>query len=261
MTTSDKIKNEITERWNYSSQRYDNYHGHGVKSDEESKAWKTLFQQTLLGDDLKILDVGCGTGEMSLVLASMGHHVTGLDLSEKMMEKGKIKAKKIAENSGILDLTFKVGDAEKPPFKDGTFDAVVTRHVLWTLPHPQTAVNSWVRVLKEGGRLIVIDSLWGAGGLGMKLRRKLTNFLILVVEKDNISKDHYPAELNAALPHSKGVSVDSVREYMKQAGLKNFREQDLDDLVKIQRAHMPFRYRISYKYNYYAIDATKLIQT
>jgi len=50
-----------------------------VKSDEEARAWKEVFNK---------IDVGCGTGEISLLLASMGHQVTGLDLSDKIMEKG-----------------------------------------------------------------------------------------------------------------------------------------------------------------------------
>lgn len=257
MISDDHIKDEITKRWDYSSQRYDNYHGHGVKSDEESLAWKALLQKIIPGEGLKVLDVGCGTGEMSLILAAMGHHVTGIDLSEKMMEKGKTKAKKISDNSGKLDLEFKVGDAENPPFEGGIFDAVVTRHVLWTLPNPQKAVSGWARVLKNGGKLVVIDSLWNDGSLETRLRRQIGNFMILVVERNDISKDSYSAEMDSALPHSKGVAADTVREYMRQAGLKNTREHDLIDLIRIQRKHMPLRYKINYKYNYYAVDATK----
>ena len=64
---------------------------------------------------LEVLDVGCGTGEIGLLFAEPGHHVTGLDLSEKMLAKAREKTSK-----KMYDSTFKKGDAEDPPFEAGT---------------------------------------------------------------------------------------------------------------------------------------------
>ncbi|AKB78892.1 ubiquinone/menaquinone biosynthesis methyltransferase [Methanosarcina horonobensis HB-1 = JCM 15518] len=244
-----KIKEEITKRWDYSSQRYDTYHGHGVKSEEEAAAWKALFRQVIPGEELTVLDVGCGTGEMSRMLADMGHEVTGIDLSEKMLAVAKSKA------PGSIE--FRIGDAENLPFDKGKFDAVVTRHVLWTLPNPEKALESWRNVLKPGGKVVVIDGIWGNGSLETRLRRKIGNLMILIVERNDISKDSYTAEMNAMLPNAKGVSLDKAREYMEKAGLKNVHSMGLNDLVRIQKKHMPFRYKVTYKYDYYAICGLK----
>ncbi|AAM05550.1 TPA: class I SAM-dependent methyltransferase [Methanosarcina acetivorans] len=244
-----KIKEEITKRWDYSSQHYDTYHGHGIKSDEEAAAWTALFRQVIPGEKLNVLDVGCGTGEMSRILAEMGHKVTGIDLSEKMLTVAKSKA------SGSIE--FRRGDAENPPFDEGKFDAVVTRHVLWTLPNPEKALKSWRNVLKSGGRVVVLDGIWDNGSFETRMRRKIGNLMIHIVEKNDISKDSYTAEMNSMLPNAKGVSLDKAREYMEKTGFKDVRSLGLDKLVKIQKKHMPFRYKISYKYEYYAIYGLK----
>jgi ubiquinone/menaquinone biosynthesis C-methylase UbiE len=55
------------------------------------------------------------------------------------------------------DIRFDEGDAEQLPYPPGRFDLVITRHVLWTLPHPEAAIDDWIRVLRPGGRLAVID--------------------------------------------------------------------------------------------------------
>jgi hypothetical protein len=81
--------------------------------------------------------------------------------------------------------------------------------------------------------------------------------MILIVEGNNISKDSYTAEMNSMLPNSKGVSLDKAQEYMEKAGLKNVSSMGLNDLVKIQKKHMPFRYKVTYKYDYYAICGLK----
>ena len=81
--------------------------------------------------------------------------MTGLDLSEKMMDEGRKKTKERA-----LSMTFLHGDAENPPFPDNHFDVVINRHLLWTLPNPETALKSWKRIIKPGGRVIIIDGLW-----------------------------------------------------------------------------------------------------
>ena len=119
---------------------------------------------------LEVLDVGCGTGEIGLLFAELGHHVTGLDLSEKTLAKAREKTSK-----KMYDSTFKKGDAEDPPFEAGTFDVVVSRHLLWTLPHPDNAVKNWKKMLKKGGVLIVIYGLYN-GGL---IERKTSNLLVI----------------------------------------------------------------------------------
>ncbi|MHB9073140.1 MAG: class I SAM-dependent methyltransferase [Desulfobaccales bacterium] len=253
----DRVKDEITKRWDYSSQRYDGYHGHGVKSREEAQAWKELFGRLIPGDGQKVLEAGCGTGEMSFLLAEMGHEVYGVDLSEKMLAVAQEKANTMVAGTGDHRLRFKLGDAENPPFEDSCFDVVVCRHLLWTLPSPQTAVDSWKRLLKENGKVIVIDCLWNDDRLATRLRRKIGAWLILLIEKNDLSKDSYSPELEAALPHPKGVPLEDAEGYLAEAGLQSIQAAKLDHLIDIQRKHMPFRYRIGYKYNYYAVSGQK----
>ncbi|AAM05861.1 conserved hypothetical protein [Methanosarcina acetivorans C2A] len=201
------------------------------------------------GKGLSTPDVGCCTGEMSRILADVGHKVTGIDLSEKMLTVAKSKSP-----DGI---EFRIGDAENPPFEEGKFDAVVTRHVLWTLPNPEKALESWRNVLKSEGKVIVIDGIWDNGSLEMRLRQKIGEVMIRIVERNDISKDSYTAEMNAMLPNAKGVSLDKARGYMEKAGLKDVQAIGLADLVGIQKKHMPFRYKVAYKYDYYAICGLK----
>jgi ubiquinone/menaquinone biosynthesis C-methylase UbiE len=252
-----QVKDEIKERWNSSAILYDNYHGHGVKSDEEAACWKELFNKTLPSKRLKILDVGCGTGEMSLLLAGMGHRVTGIDISEKMLDKASAKAKAMTQGGQTINVKFMVGDAEAPPVKNDSFDAVVTRHVLWTLPEPQKAMKNWVKTLKAGGKVIAIDGRWNDGKVDTRLRRMVHKFLVTIIERCDRSIDKYSPETTARLPHLNGVPPKKTQEYMEQAGLHNVQFSDLSNIVEIQKKHMPFRYRIDYKIAYYAIEGTK----
>jgi len=252
-----KIKDEISKRWDNSSAKYDSHHGHGVQSREEAEAWRDLFARLIPDKGLKILDVGCGTGEMSFILAEMGHEVYGLDISQKMLAKAEEKAKKKAESNGGLRLKFQWGDAEKPPFADDFFDVVVCRHVLWTLPSPQTAIDSWRRIIKENGKVIVIDALWDDGSLGTRLRRKVAAWQRFISEGKDSSKSHYSPALQASLPHAKGVPLEKARAYMARAGLQDIQNVKLDRLNDIQRKYMPFWNRISYTYDYYALCGQK----
>src|SRR5690606_17755819 len=109
--TDSEVKSAIRSRWDVSSQKYDTHDGHGIKSTEERDAWKRVLGEALPGKGLDILDVGCGTGEMSLVLAEMGHNVQGLDLSEKILSRAREKA-----NASRLKVKFSLGDAENLKF-------------------------------------------------------------------------------------------------------------------------------------------------
>src|SRR6202035_5140526 len=98
------------------------------------------------------LDIGCGTGFLSLELAGRGHRVTGIDFAPAMLALARQKAA-----SAGADIHFEEADAENLPLPPLAFDLVITRHVLWTLPHPEAAIDEWIRVLRPGGRLAVID--------------------------------------------------------------------------------------------------------
>ena len=101
---------------------------------------------------LKILDIGCGAGFFSILLAAKGYDVTGIDLTESMIEEAVSLAAEEKSNA-----RFQVMDAEKLAFPDETFDVIVSRNVTWNLPHPEKAYVEWLRVLKTGGLLLNYD--------------------------------------------------------------------------------------------------------
>lgn len=106
---------------------------------------------------LKILDVGCGTGFFTILLAKEGHEVIGVDLTPEMIEQSIKLAKEEQANCH-----FRVMDAEKLEFEDEAFDLVITRNLTWTLPDVEQAYGEWKRVLKKGGILLNFDANYGA---------------------------------------------------------------------------------------------------
>ena len=248
-----QIKETITRRWDDSSATYDDHAGHGIKSEGEKEAWKAVFKKALPMGAKEILDVGCGTGELSLLLAEMGYRVTGLDLSEKMLEKARAKA--TAMN---LNIRYEMGDAENPPYETNTFDAVFNRHVLWTLPNPQKALEGWKRVLKDGGRVMIFDGVWDDHTLNSKARRFASNVVKLVVEGTDPWKENYPKDLQAALPNMGGTPLGKAKNYLELAGFKNVGHMDLLHIRDIQRKNMLLRDRIRLNYEYYLVFGDKL---
>jgi SAM-dependent methyltransferase len=100
-----------------------------------------------------VLDVGTGPGQIAMDLARLGHRVTGIDIVPEMVDRAR------SESAGASNPpVFRRGDATEPPFPAGSFDAVVARHLLWTLPEPERALRNWRRLLRPGGRVAV--AIW-----------------------------------------------------------------------------------------------------
>lgn len=122
-----------------------------------AKRWmKEIEKQIPAGRRLKILDVDCGAGFFSILLAKEGHEVFGIDLTPEMIEN----AIQLAEEENA-DCCFQVMDAENPMFADETFDVVISRNLTWTLPNAEHAYGEWMRVLKTGGVLLNFDANYG----------------------------------------------------------------------------------------------------
>jgi len=103
------------------------------------------------------VDLGCGTGSLSCLLAGDGFEVEGVDFSEEMLAKARAKADRLGVRA-----TFRRGDAADPPGR-GPFDVVLVRHVLWALPDPEVALDRWVSLLGPGGRLVLVEGRWDTG--------------------------------------------------------------------------------------------------
>ena len=122
-----------------------------------AKRWmKEIEKQIPEKRRLKILDVGCGAGFFSILLAKEGHEVFGIDLTPEMIEN----AIQLAEEENA-DCCFQVMDAENPMFADETFDVVISRNLTWTLPNAEHAYGEWMRVLKTDGVLLNFDANYG----------------------------------------------------------------------------------------------------
>jgi ubiquinone/menaquinone biosynthesis C-methylase UbiE len=114
----------------------------------------------------RVLDVGCGTGSLSVLLAAAGHAVCGVDFSGRMLRVARAK-------STVLLVQ---GDAGRLPFAPGTFDVVLARHLLWAFDDPDPVLAGWVRLLRPAGRLVLVEGRWstGAGLSASECRRAVT---------------------------------------------------------------------------------------
>ncbi len=206
-------KEIIKEEWDRLAQEFDNKAGHGIRTREEEDAWINLLTAAIGKDRLKILDVGCGTGVITLLLAKMGHDVTGVDISERMLERARDKAKSLA-----IPVKFEFGDAEDLPFKDEIFDVVINRHLLWTMLSPEKAIIEWRRVLKPEGKVIIIDSMWNVYALRKRIWRFLAAPLILITEHRIPWHGHYDKDIEKKLPMKQKKRPRADIEILKHCG-------------------------------------------
>jgi len=109
----------------------------------------------------RILDVGVGTG-LSLPDYSWNNRLVGIDLSEPMLRKARLR---VAEHRLTNVEGLAVMDAQKLGFHDGVFDVVVAQYVITAVPDPEATLNEFVRVLRPGGEIILVNHLGAEEGL------------------------------------------------------------------------------------------------
>ncbi|MET7734074.1 class I SAM-dependent methyltransferase [Streptomyces sp. NPDC005402] len=144
--------------WDAEAVSFDEEPDHGLRDPEVRGAWAERLRGWLPGRASDVLDLGCGTGSLSLLAAEQGHRVTGVDLSPAMVELARAKL-------AGRDAVFLVGDAGMPPVGEQRFDVVLGRHVLWALPDPGRVLRRWWGLLRPGGRLVLVEGVWGAVGI------------------------------------------------------------------------------------------------
>ncbi|MEU2380252.1 class I SAM-dependent methyltransferase [Streptomyces misionensis] len=140
--------------WDAQAARFDAEPDHGLRDPEVRAAWAARLRSWLPRHPADVLDLGCGTGSLSLLAAGQGHRVTAVDLSPAMVERAR--AKLAGRPAEVL-----CGPAEAPPVGRLRFDVVLVRHVLWTLPDPARALRHWRELLRPHGRFVLVEGVWG----------------------------------------------------------------------------------------------------
>ena len=236
------VKSVIGMYWDKRSQTYDENRYNS--QNEVRHFWKRILKDAIRTDEsLKILDVGTGTGFLALLFAEMGHDVTGMDISRGMLEKAQHNADKLK-----LTVDFMHCDAENLPFEDETFDIVINRHLLWTLPSPKVTIDEWSRAVKSGGKIMLIDGRWYDPTLNMRLRRFLGRIIAFMTEKRSPRMFmSYYANIRDQLPFFDGSASNNIVDLFTEAGLKNISVDNLEKLKQFENKNRSLAYRIANK--------------
>jgi SAM-dependent methyltransferase len=105
----------------------------------------------------RVLDVACGSGNLSIPAARAGALVTGVDIATNLLEQARARAA-----SEGLTIQFDEGDAEDLPYSAGAFDEVVSMYGAMFAPRPELVAAELVRVCRAGGRISMAN--WTPGG-------------------------------------------------------------------------------------------------
>ncbi|SES01188.1 Methyltransferase domain-containing protein [Gracilibacillus ureilyticus] len=147
------------------AERYDETRN--LPNDILNDCYNELEKSQILSRNFSILDAGCGTGQLSIPLIERGYQVTGVDLSDSMLQIASAKC--IGQNKA----EFIVADVSSLPFKDDSFHMVVVSKLFQHVTKWRNAIDELVRVLKPGGFIILIQD---KGAFGNTVRKKFAHF-------------------------------------------------------------------------------------
>jgi SAM-dependent methyltransferase len=216
----DFVKQQVAAHWGRRAPHFDEDFGHSIRTPAERAAWDRILDLVLTGRDAGVaLDVGCGTGFLAFELTARGHRVTGVDFAPAMIAEARRKA----DERG-LRIRFQQADAEQLPFAGSRFDLVMSRHLLWTLPHPEAAIDEWIRVLRPGGRLVVVDGQFDVG--------------VSAGSSGSARASTEYAAIGDQLPFFGGRPQGEIETLVKAHGLADVHGDSLLDLVAAQEQRM-----------------------
>lgn len=250
------LKEDIRAYWSNRSGTFDLAFGHKIADGPEFDAWATAIRDGLGDRPLKVLELACGTGEITRVLASLGHEVTAIDFSEAMLAVSK------AKHRDTPKVRFMLADAEFTMEPDATYDAIVCRHLVWTLTQPEQAFADWHRILRPGGKLLFFDGNWAAP----TLLGHVASWLIRAIEHFRGRDPHYDgamgdrhADIMRRLPFGSGLAPEWVIPLLRGAGFADVKVGTHSNIAIGQRARADIQNKLrTLVYRKFAISATRV---
>lgn len=222
--TDSVVQAKISQYWTQRAESYDEFQMSQLRNDAIRQAWLRVWRQALPAPPVDVLDVGTGTGHVALLLAELGHKVTGIDHAEGMLERARAKAAALPSNAP----TFALGDAVAPDFTPGSFDAITARYVLWTLRTPERALENWRQVLRPGGVLAAVDSTWYPEGIDSGPTDG---------DAQPIFRRLYTDQVLSALPLAQAKTIDETVERVRAAGFSKVALTPLREIFELDQKY------------------------
>ncbi len=231
-TANFHLKEAIRSYWSERARTFDLAFGHGILSEAEFSAWQEPIRSTLGAKPLRVLELACGTGEVTRLIHELGHDVTALDFSEAMLCVAK------AKHAGKQRLRFILADAENTMEPDAAYDAIVCRHLVWTLTEPEATFREWHRLLRPGGKLVVFDGDWARPSPIGRLAERLVALIDRFSGPDpyydgSLSQRH--AEIMHALPFGRGLRFEQLSDLLRGAGFEGIEKVSHGPIARAQR--------------------------
>jgi ArsR family transcriptional regulator len=150
------LKLTLRKRQDKAREYFDQLAGKFGRNHCPGRSWQALAHTLItLLPPLTVADLGAGEGTLAQLLARNARKVIAIDNSPKMVEFGS----KLAKEHGFENLEYRLGDIEDPPIKDDSVDLVILSQALHHAIHPKKAIGAAHRILKRGGRLVILDLL------------------------------------------------------------------------------------------------------
>ncbi|HZC59436.1 MAG TPA: metalloregulator ArsR/SmtB family transcription factor [Chthoniobacterales bacterium] len=156
--TSDRsgLRHVIAKRKNRTREYFNKLAGKFGRSYCPGRSWQAFAYFFLTAmPPIDVADLGAGEGTLSQLLAKRARKVIAIDVSERMVEVGS----QLAREHGITNLEFRLGDLEEPPIADDSIDLATFSQALHHANSPQKALAAAYRILRAGGRIVILDLL------------------------------------------------------------------------------------------------------
>ncbi|MBU2866997.1 class I SAM-dependent methyltransferase [Pacificibacter marinus] len=237
------LKDEIRSFWSDRAADFDLSVSHQIEPQFGVPEWHR-FIETAFGlegaqfNGQKVLDIACGTGEISRVLVGLGADVTAVDFSETMLARAQEK---------LNDQTWRAVQADAEalhPIVDSTFDFAVTRHLAWTLTNPVTAYQEWRRVLKPGGQLLIVDGNWVAGKSNLQRVKNWIADRISERRPRSVKEISAHRAIVSRLPYGAGLTAERLQADLRLGGFQSFRLLEVDRLYRAGMRGHPIAARL-----------------
>lgn len=167
MTANRDLTEDIRDYCSRRSATFDLAFGHRIPPGAEADAWAQPMRDHLPPGPARVLELACGTGEVTRLVHDLGHDVTALDFAEPMLAVAR------AKHAGKPRLRFIMADAGNTMEPDASYDAILCRDLVWTLTDPEAAFADWFRVLRPSGRLLIYDGDWAKHSPSGRLAARL----------------------------------------------------------------------------------------